>query len=69
MSVLFVLIPFSVALSAGFVAACLVAIRSGQFDDLESPRWRVLFDDPDLRGASPASLISKRPFAHERPTV
>ena len=45
MSALFVLIPVSVALAAGFVAACLAAIRSGQFDDVDSPRWRILFDD------------------------
>lgn len=45
MEVLFVLIPVSIALAAASVAACLVAIRGGQYDDLESPRWRILFDD------------------------
>lgn len=44
MEVLFVLIPLSVVLAAAFVAACLAAIRGGQYDDLESPRWRMLFD-------------------------
>jgi cbb3-type cytochrome oxidase maturation protein len=45
MSVLFVLIAISLVMSALFVGICLVSIRSGQFDDLESPRWRVLFPD------------------------
>lgn len=44
MSVLLVLIPVSVALAAAFMFMCLASIRGGQFDDLESPRWRVLFD-------------------------
>lgn len=44
MSVLFLLVPVSLALAALFVAACVMSIRAGQFDDLESPRWRMLFD-------------------------
>lgn len=45
MEVLFVLIPVSIVLAAASVVACLAAIRGGQYDDLESPRWRMLFDD------------------------
>jgi cbb3-type cytochrome oxidase maturation protein len=45
MSVLYILIPISVAVAAAFVVVCLIAIRSGQFDDLESPRWRILFEE------------------------
>ena len=45
MSVLLVLIPVSLAMAAAFVALCLASIRGGQFDDLESPRWRILFDN------------------------
>jgi cbb3-type cytochrome oxidase maturation protein len=55
MEVLFVLIPVSIALAAASVTACLVAIRGGQYDDLESPRWRILFDDrraQDEQGAT-----------------
>jgi cbb3-type cytochrome oxidase maturation protein len=46
MEVLLVLIPVSIALAAASVVACLVAIRAGQYDDMESPRWRMLFDPP-----------------------
>jgi len=54
--VLFVLIPLSVLLAAAFVAACVAAIRGGQYDDMESPRWRMLFDAPSARrkAAEPA---------------
>lgn len=44
MSVLFLLIPVSLLMSALFVWLCVASIRGGQFDDLESPRWRILFD-------------------------
>lgn len=47
MSVLLLLIPVSLAMAAGFVALCVTSIRNGQFDDLESPRWRLLFDGTD----------------------
>lgn len=47
MSVLLLLIPVSVALACVFMFICLASIRGGQFDDLESPRWRILFDRPD----------------------
>lgn len=43
MSVLVLLIAVSLSLSAGFVWICIASIRSGQFDDLESPKWRVFF--------------------------
>jgi cbb3-type cytochrome oxidase maturation protein len=48
MSVLFIRVPVSLALAAIFVTVCLLSIRSGQFDDLESPRWRMLFDTSSL---------------------
>ena len=45
MSVLLMLIPISLFLAATFVVVCLISIRTGQFDDLESPQWRILFND------------------------
>lgn len=54
MEVLLVLIPVSIALAAASVAACLVAIRAGQYDDMESPRWRMLFDPPGRTAKSGA---------------
>ena len=56
MSVLLVLVPVSLALATLFVVACLISINSGQFDDLESPRWRMLFDSRDA-GALPVPPV------------
>lgn len=55
MEVLLVLILISIVLAAGSVVACLVAIRGGQYDDLESPRWRMLFDDRRAPGSGDAA--------------
>ena len=45
MTMLYVLIPLAVVLLAVAVWAMLWAIRSGQFDDLESHGWSVVLDD------------------------
>ena len=45
MTMLYVLIPLAVVLLAVAVWAMLWAIRTGQFDDLESHGWSVVLDD------------------------
>jgi cbb3-type cytochrome oxidase maturation protein len=45
MSMLYVLIPLAVLLLAVAVWALMWAIKSGQFDDLESHGWSVVLDD------------------------
>lgn len=50
MDILYLLIPLSVLLVAVIVIAFLWAVRSGQFDDLEGPAHRILFDDDDRPG-------------------
>jgi len=45
MSMLYVLIPLAIMLLAVAVWALLWAIKSGQFDDLESHGWSVVLDD------------------------
>lgn len=44
MTILFILIPLSLLLLLTAVAAFFWALRGGQFDDLDSPGWRVLED-------------------------
>lgn len=46
MSVIFLLIPLSIVLAAGFLAAFIWAIRSGQYDDTCTPSMRLLLDEP-----------------------
>lgn len=45
MTMLTVLIPLSIVLLALAVGLFFWAVRGGQFDDLETPAWRVVLDD------------------------
>ncbi|HHQ42591.1 MAG TPA: cbb3-type cytochrome oxidase assembly protein CcoS [Chromatiales bacterium] len=47
MEILFLLIPLGFVLLAAAVWAFVWAVRSGQFEDLEGPAWRVILDDDD----------------------
>lgn len=47
MSVVVVLIGFSILVAVGFLIAFLWAVKSGQYDDDVSPSVRILFDDED----------------------
>jgi len=51
MSSVFLLIPLALGMFA--VAACMFvwAVRNHQFDDLDSPASRILFDDEALHAA------------------
>ncbi|MBM3462861.1 MAG: cbb3-type cytochrome oxidase assembly protein CcoS [Armatimonadetes bacterium] len=45
MEMTYILLPLALVLS-GFGLGCFVwALRNGQFEDLEGPRWRVVFED------------------------
>jgi cbb3-type cytochrome oxidase maturation protein len=45
MNMLYVLIPLALMLLAVAIWALLWAIRSGQFDDLDSQGWSVVLDE------------------------
>lgn len=45
MESVFLLIPVSVILVFGIACAFWWSVKSGQFDDLEGPGFRVLMDD------------------------
>jgi|WetSurMetagenome_2_1015567.scaffolds.fasta_scaffold563376_2 cbb3-type cytochrome oxidase maturation protein len=47
MSVVIILLIASLLVAGGFLAAFLWAVRNGQYDDLETPAARILFDDAD----------------------
>jgi cbb3-type cytochrome oxidase maturation protein len=46
MSVLYIAVPVAIALGAAALAAFAWTLRSGQLDDLETPPFRAVFDDP-----------------------
>jgi cbb3-type cytochrome oxidase maturation protein len=45
MEIIYLLIPLSVILVGVIIWFFLWAIRTGQFDDLEGPAYRILMDD------------------------
>ena len=45
MNVLYLLIPLALLLAGAAVVAFGWAVRSGQFDDVDTPALRVLLDD------------------------
>ena len=47
MTVLFVLVPLAILLAGVGVCAFFWAVHCGQFDDLDTPGYRALFDDSD----------------------
>jgi cbb3-type cytochrome oxidase maturation protein len=51
MEILYLLIPLSLVLVFLIGAVFWWSVRSGQFDDLEGPAYRILMDDdcPDAR--------------------
>lgn len=45
MGILTILIPIALLLALVAIGGYLWAVKSGQFDDLDTPAHRVLFDD------------------------
>ena len=80
MSVIFLLIPLSIAVAAFFLAAFIWAVRSGQYEDTLTPAMRVLLEEPAanaVAGSQSKNAVSvpphvacdegsNRSFIHER---
>jgi len=45
MGILILLLPLTLLLTGGAVAAYFWACRNRQFDDLDTPAYKMLFDD------------------------
>ena len=58
MNILYLLVPAAVLLAAIGVAAFAWAVRSGQFDDVDTPPVRALLDDEP---ADPKEQSSESP--------
>lgn len=63
MSVLFIAVPIALVFAAGSLAACVWCIRGGQYEDLETPAVRMLFDDTPKAGGG--GVPSRAPRAQE----
>ena len=49
MDIIYILIPLSILIIGIAVGVLFWAIKSGQFDDMDSPAHRILFDDDEHR--------------------
>lgn len=65
MESLYILIPISVLLVFVIGAIFWWSLRSGQFDDMEGPAYRVLLDDRD-RERKPDSATRRPPASGHR---
>ena len=59
MEIIYLLVPISLVLIGLIVWALLWAVRSGQFDDLEGPAYKILMDDDRLKPAEPEEKAAK----------
>jgi cbb3-type cytochrome oxidase maturation protein len=48
MEIIVVLLPLALLLGAFFIFAFIWSAKKGQYDDLETPRFRMLLDDQIL---------------------
>lgn len=53
MSLIFLVLPLALLIAAIAVAAYFWAARSGQFDDLETPRHRALWEEDAVAEQAP----------------
>ena len=62
METIFVLLPLALLIAAIAVGFFIWAARTGQFDDLDTPAVRILFDDEEPRptAASGSSDLVRR---------
>lgn len=49
MEIIYLLIPLSLVLVAVIIGFVIWAVKSGQFEDLERPGYRILDDDDRVR--------------------
>lgn len=61
LDVLYLLIPVTLILAGVALGLFVWAIHAGQFDDLETPAIRILFDD----GPPPAEAEANGPTPHD----
>ena len=45
MTIIYLLIPLGIVVLVLAIGAFFWAVRTGQFDDMETPAWRILLDD------------------------
>ena len=62
MSVVLIMLPIALVLAAIGIAAFIIAAKNGQFDDLDTPAIRAVFDDDDV---DPSRQRGEKKETHE----
>ena len=60
MESLYLLIPIAIAIVAVAVAVFFWAVKSGQYDDLDTEASRILFDEPDETPSPQSTKIQSK---------
>ncbi|MGB7328008.1 MAG: cbb3-type cytochrome oxidase assembly protein CcoS [Rubripirellula sp.] len=55
MSVIYIALPIALALGGAGMVACVLCIRGGQYDDMDTPALRILIDDRESDDAGETS--------------
>jgi len=63
MSAIYIMLPISLLLAFGFLAAYIWSVRSGQFEDTQTPAMRILPDDKPI-SAKRAIRADAEPGSH-----
>lgn len=67
METVFVLLPLALLIAAIAVGFFVWAAKTGQFDDLDTPAVRILFDDEEPRRPAPADGAPAPPRGPDAP--
>tara|TARA_R110002049_G_scaffold50370_3_gene143016 strand:- start:32990 stop:33181 length:192 start_codon:yes stop_codon:yes gene_type:complete len=54
MSVIYIALPIAILLGGAAMVACVLCIRSGQYDDMETPSVRILIEDRKQKDSQPS---------------
>lgn len=60
MEIIIVLLPLAILLGAFFVGAFIWATKKGQYDDVETPRFRMLLEDQKINPLTQPSRKDER---------
>ncbi len=64
MSVLFIMIPVALVLAGIGIVAFVIAAKRGQFDDLDTPAIRAVFDDDETIPTTDPSAATDQETKH-----
>lgn len=69
MSIIYIALPVSLLIAFGALWAVLWAIRSGQYDDVDTPAIRMLHDDTEIKQNTTSNSQSKSASIKSDPDI